>query len=306
MNSSNFISHLLICTLLILSACSTSKSFQNDVDSTKNVFPYNLDSISIYELDKDLNEISGLCYDAKEDAILAIEDEHGVIYKLNKTDGSIIRKDTFYKDGDYEGIANTEEAFYIVKSTGTIYKTMKSDLTSKPEKKKSFINKKYDTEGITYDSETKSLYVCHKESNEKETKNQRCVFRFDLQTDQMIEEPFLIIDKKNLSDFLKENYSAEYVQKNFKKILDPELDYLHLGPSAIEFHPQTKDIYILSSRSKVMLVYDGKSKNLKFVRKLNKEIFPQPEGICFDNASNLYISSEGKDGKAKLIVVSKL
>ena len=296
---------LAICTCLILSACSTSKSIQKDADSSKYIFPYNLDSANVFELDKDLNEISGLSYEAKEDALLAIEDEHGIIYKLNKVDGSIMQRDTFYKDGDYEGIANTEDFIYVVKSSGTIYEVIKSNLKSKPSKKKSFISKKQETEGITYDSVTNSLYVCNKESGDNESKNQRRVYQYDLQTDKMIEEPFLIIDRVNITNFLKENYSVEYAQENFKKILNSELDYLHLGPSAIAFHPQNRDVYVLSSKSKVLLVFDGQSKELKLVRKLNKEIFIQPEGICFDNKSNLYISSEGKSGNAKLIVVAK-
>ena len=85
---------------------------------------------------------------------------------------------------------------------------------------------------------------------------------------------FLLIKKK---DFLKKGY--------------PVSDFF---PSAIAVHPQTHDIYILSTReTKGMAVYTygGVLKSFQFI---NKELMPQPEGICFSKNGDLFITTEGK------------
>ena len=40
--------------------------------------------------------------------------------------------------------------------------------------------------------------------------------------------------------------------------------------------------------------HDGKFKMVQFI---DKELMPQPEGICFSPEGKLYISSEGKKGE---------
>jgi uncharacterized protein YjiK len=38
------------------------------------------------------------------------------------------------------------------------------------------------------------------------------------------------------------------------------------------------------------------------VQKLDKELLPQPEGICFSPDGIMFISSEGKGGKGRILV----
>ena len=93
----------------------------------------------------------------------------------------------------------------------------------------------------------------------------------------MEEQPFLVIHKND-----------------FEKVAEQKIDFF---PSAIAVHPVTHDIYLLSTRdTKCMAIYshDGKFKMVQFI---DKELMPQPEGICFSPEGQLFISSEGKKGE---------
>ena len=43
-----------------------------------------------------------------------------------------------------------------------------------------------------------------------------------------------------------------------------------------------------------MVVLNAADGTIRFAARLDKNLLPQPEGIAFDEAGNLYLSSEGK------------
>ena len=80
---------------------------------------------------------------------------------------------------------------------------------------------------------------------------------------------------------------------------------LEFFPSAIAVHPLTHDVYILSTKeTKCMAVYthDGVLKSLQII---DKEVLPQPEGICFAPDGTLYISTEGRHDAPAFILQFK-
>ena len=82
-------------------------------------------------------------------------------------------------------------------------------------------------------------------------------------------------------------------KKDFKEVAGEKIDFF---PSAIAVHPVTHDIYIISTKDTkciAQFTHDGKLKAFDY---LDKDMFLQPEGICFDPQGNLYISTEGKHG----------
>lgn len=295
--------YLSLYNILFFASCSSSRlATKSLVDKVE----YNFGAAEVHTLSTDLEEVSGLCYDYMANNLLAIEDEHGVFYLLDKSNGATIKKDSVYKAGDYEGVANSKEHYYILKSSGTIYKFDKSNLENKPVKIKSFLNKKFDAEGLTYAKTEHLLLICAKENPARENKNERFIYAYDLYKEEMNEEPYLVIDRDEMANLILDKYSASYAEDKFEKILDAERKELHLGPSGIAIHPKTNNIYILSSKSKVLLTYDRLSKRLIDINKLDKNILPQPEGICFDNKGKLYISSEAREGKPHLVILKPL
>jgi len=293
-----------IAFLSLLFACKLGKSsidIQNSA-SAKN-FTYDFNKAKVINLSAELVEVSGLCFDREINQLLAVEDENGIIYTLDKNNGDILARDTFYKPGDYEGIAATQDYIYVLKSNGTIYKVQKEVRKLAPQKMKSFITKDYDVEGLEYDPSTDALLISSKFYISDNKKNFRFIYRYDLNTGIMSEAPYLTISREDIKNYIKDHYTPEQAQLKFKKILNDDLDYMHVGPSAVAVHPITGNLYIISSQSKVLLIYDVITKQLIHFQKLDKKTFEQPEGMCFDPAGNLYISSEGKKEAAKLVVI---
>src|SRR5205814_2369955 len=82
--------------------------------------------------------------------------------------------------------------------------------------------------------------------------------------------------------------------KKFEKFTNEKLLFF---PSAIAVHPITHDIYILSTKDNKCMAqysYNGELKSLQF---FDKDLLPQPEGICFAPDGTMYISTEGRHGE---------
>ena len=77
-----------------------------------------------FSLPKDLKEISGLAM-SSDGRLFCHNDEKGIIYQLDYKTGTILNK---FKLGwltvqrDFEGIAIAENVFYLVTSSGVIYR----------------------------------------------------------------------------------------------------------------------------------------------------------------------------------------
>jgi len=303
MTSPNIIYLPFFFALLVLSSCSSFKTISQNKTRQVYELPYDLDNPIVHHLDSTLEEISGLCFDKLSQNLIAVEDESGTIYFIDQKDGAIVKRDSVYKAGDYEGITNTPDYYFILKSSGTVYQIDKNNLQATPTKIKSFLNIGFDTEGLTYLKEKNALLISGKQNPDGYDQNQRSIFLYNLDTEVMDPEPYLVIQRSEIIQVIQQKYSAEYAAKNFEKILDEGRTYLHLGPSGIAFQPKSRNMYILSSKSKLLLIYDYQTKTLLDVIKLDKSIIPQPEGICFDKDNNLYIASEAKKGDPHLIVV---
>ena len=104
---------------------------------------------------------------------------------------------------------------------------------SKPvvEKIKTSLNKENNTEGLCYDPVTQKLLIaCKNESGvEGESKSTKAVYQFDMSTEKLIGQPFLLIHKKD-----------------FEKVTDEKLDFF---PSAIAVHPDhSRFVFALNKR----------------------------------------------------------
>ena len=126
--------------------------------------PYKINNPDkVFELEKDLNEISGLTTSPDENLLTAIQDEDGILYFINIKDGSIEKMIPFWKKGDYEGVEYANGKYVVIKSTGTMYfVSFHSSDSILTEKKKSHLNKNHDVEGITYDQITNRFLIACK------------------------------------------------------------------------------------------------------------------------------------------------
>jgi len=74
-----------------------------------------------HKLTRALDEISGLAA-TPDGRLLAHEDQHAVVYELDRTSGAVVKTFTLGRDlrGDFEGIAVADDAVYLVTSSGKL------------------------------------------------------------------------------------------------------------------------------------------------------------------------------------------
>jgi len=262
-----------------------------------------------FELPESLKEISGLTLSPDGQELCAVNDEHGVIYFIDKKLGEIKREVKFHKNGDYEGIETVGKSIFIVKSTGTVYRVdnLEKDSVSFT-KGKYLLKKENDTEGLGFDSKNNQLlFACkgrgclHSGCTIEGCLTKKSIYRMDMNSNRVAEEPAFEITIESVLDFLKKN-KPEQAENKFEDFIDAEDGHLHFHPSALAVHPISGDIFILSSKGKTVIVL-GSDGKIKQMEKLNKKIHRQPEGIAFDKDGTMYISNEGKKEKKGKIYV---
>ena len=222
--------------------------------------------------------------------LLAVNDEQGKIFFLDKSDGDIKEDNKFEKGGDYEGIEQVGEIVYVVNSSGSVFEVKKADKKDPKTKKfNTHLNSDNDVEGLGYDAKNNRLLLAckNKPGKKSEYAGKRAVYAFDLKTESLSETPVLLVDLEEIQQHVeKKNWLLEELLGTF-------------APSGIAVHPQTDNIYILSSVGKLLVVLNPDGK-LIHVEELDKKEYRQPEGLCFDQDGTLYLSSEGKGGKGRV------
>ena len=265
-------------------------------------FPYSIyEPDKVYELKDDLREISGLTY-YKDHSLLCVNDEKGIIYKYDLKKKEITKKYRFDKPGDYEGIEMIDSLVYVLRSDGTIFKVnqLKSeDIYSL--KRNTILNAGNNTEGLGYDPGSKSLLVACKGSpgTKREYQGKRAIYEYPLEKNELSKSPVYLIDQEQIRDILEFDGYARFSVKLFQSINPSEGD-VTFQPSGIAIHPISKNVYILGSVGKLLVVLSPEGEILAVV-KLKRKIFRQPEGICFSPKGTLYISNEGKGSKANIL-----
>ena len=236
-----------------------------------------------WDLPSELREVSGIAYiDARRFA--CIQDEEGSLYIFNTETNQIERKLRFAGKGDFEDLALAENTAYVLRSDGVIFEI--DDYNSdQPGIKKytTHLTAANDCEGLVWDKKQNRLLVTVKNAGSKE---QSPVYSFDLAEKKMAEQPAFTID-----------FDDPVFEKAAKK------KDRRIRPSAIGIHPTTGDLYVLEGTSPKLLILDQKAAPQKLVV-LDKADFPQPEGLSFSPAGDLFISNEGGKSSGTILHVA--
>lgn len=235
-----------------------------------------------WQLPDGLKEVSGNTWVDKDHLIL-IEDLDPELFliKLDDKNATLEKTIPFVKTKkdkfDIEDVTIVNGVVYALWSHGILFKINNwSSENPEVEKIPTSLSKDNNTEGVCYDPLTKNLLIaCKDESGiPGEKKSTKAVYQFSIESKMLFRKPFLIIHKDDFEELAG--------------------DKLHFNPSAIAIHPVTHNIYLLSTRdNKCMAVYNRDGKLITF-QKIDDDMMPQPEGICFSPDGKLYISSEGK------------
>lgn len=291
--------HFLLLPLVssILFSCKSQSDYNYPV-------PYNFNEANLkLLLDDELNEISGISLTNNGEQIIGVADEKGVLYFLDAATGKILKKLEFHKDGDYEDVELVGKDLYVLKSSGTLYqvKDIMQTETGEFEKFNTALEISNDVEGLCYDKKNNQLLLACKASPDLDTpishKEQvRAVYSFDLKTNTLNKENSVRISRKAFLEFVLANPTLPKANK-WKERFGDQAENFAFEPSAIAIQESTGNYYVLSSVGKMLAVFTPDWK-LHTLIKFDKSKFVQPEGICFDQAENLYICNEGKSSNA--------
>ena len=245
---------------------------------------------------RDLREISGLTYNPRLDQLMCINDEKAFIYFLDTDEFKMVKRIDFGKSRDYEGIAYKDGEVYIVESNGDFF-VVNEETEKRTDKFNTKLSRKNDIEGLTYQASKSQFLVAAKGEGKIDGKSGKVksIFILDPAEQKIEENPFVSIDLEEEAKKLE-----EALGKNEKVLSNYQLSRIgKFSPSGIAIHPVTKDIFILSSRGKLLVVLDQASK-IKGIHFLDEQLHKQPEGICFSPTATLFVSNEGRAGKAKI------
>ena len=153
-----------------------------------------------YLLPEYLVEISGLSY-YNEDSILCEQDEKAEIYVLSLDKKRIENKYEFGKKGDYEDITVINHTVYMLRSDGRIFGIENFNKENrKVTEYKTPLSEKNNTEGLTYDKFSNSLFIACKGSPSIEKDNPykgyKAIYRYDLAKMKLDKKPEFLIDIK--------------------------------------------------------------------------------------------------------------
>ncbi|HKK76727.1 MAG TPA: SdiA-regulated domain-containing protein [Saprospiraceae bacterium] len=252
------------------------------------------------ELPGRLDEISGLGMNAAGTHLLAVQDEDGKIFWIDPKKEEVSQEVKFWKDGDYEGIEVVGDTIYVIKSTGTVYEVTMDGEEAITVKYNEFLNDDNDVEGLGYDPEKNHLLLACKANagTDEELDFTKAIYAFDLEKKKLLEDPRYCIRLQQVNDYLDTDPLIRKLEKLEEFFAPGESDF-GFSPSGLAVQPGTGHLYILSSVGKLLMILDPQGQILH-IEKLKKSIHPQPEGICFDQKGNLYVSNEGKNGKGTI------
>lgn len=290
----------LYSMLILFSSC-----YQTAVKNEKSIIYQENNTYEVFKMPNNLKEISGVTF-INDSIVAAIEDETGTLYFYNLNQKAVVRKGTFAEDGDYEDITRNGDILYIVKSNGDIFEVSNFNAEKLSTKKyKTKLKGKNDIEGICYDEESKSLLLAIKEKNlgkDKDDKEHKNIYQFVIRTEELKKDPVYQINLKTIEKYFEGDKITEASKKFLKAIGNKNLNNV-FKTSSITFHPITKELYVLSSINKIIIVMDKES-NIKKIIPLNGSYFSQPEGIAFDSNGTLFVSNEGHRNAGNIIKIN--
>ena len=293
--------------LLVQNCSSQPNTIKNtDTNTLTQSFPYDLTKPSeIFNLDTKLREISGLTTSPNSHELACLQDESGQLFYIDKITGKATPSVIFQNSGDFEGIEFVKDTLWATTSKGKLFKVW--NLNKTPFDVQIFkieSLKNANIEGLGYDALNHRLLLSAK-GDKDDGANERTVWAFDLQNQTPSVKKAFSVQLADFQAFLKTKEDNSYAKLNKDYVENPSSKGFEFGPSGIAVHPLNGHIYIVSATNRTLVVLSAEGKILDMT-KLDKTLFPQPEGLCFDAEGTMYISNEVKDNPTANLLVFKM
>lgn len=273
---------LLLISFLLMGTAIRSQKYNFDTPDKITTLPVVLREVS------DITSISG-------STIACIQDEKGIIFRFDVKKGSIFSRDSFFVDGDYEGIAKVKNDLFVLRSDGVLIE-VKNALKGK------FAIQAHNTnipasnnEGLCFDEKNNQLLIASKSrsTNVQDARDKRLIYVFDLNTKKLKDEPLMELDIPAIRSFVGAKYN----------MMDTVAQAIRIRPSALAIHPISRKLYVLTATGFILCIYnEGK---LEDVIRLNPILFNKAEGISFFRNGDMIISNEAGSNAAGTLLYFK-
>lgn len=230
-----------------------------------------------------LDEASGLAVSA-QGRVFTHGDELAVISELDPRTGRVVKSFRLGRTplrGDFEGIAIAGERFFLVTSDGTLYEFREAEAGAHVFYRRTAtgLGRRCEVEGLAYDAHARALLLACKTTTGGALRERVVVFSFDLERMQLDPEPRLSIPFRALVPLgLRQGFHS----------------------SSLEVHP-SGTLYLISAQQEAIIEVHRDGRVLA-VRKLDRRVHPQAEGISFLPDGSLLLVDEAQEGRAVLSV----
>ncbi len=297
-----------ISLFILVQNCSNQPNTvkNTDTNSVSKVLPYDLSHPSeTFNLDATLREISGLTTSPNSTQLACIQDESGQLFYIDKQTGKATPSVIFQNSGDFEGIEFVKDTLWATTSKGKLFKVwnlQKTPFDVQIFKIESLKNA--NIEGLGYDKLNNRLLLSAK-GDKNDGASERTVWAYDLQNQTPSVQKAFDVQLTDFQAFLKTKTDDSFAKLTKDYVENPSSKGFEFGPSGIAVHPLNGHIYIVSAINRTLVVLSAEGKVLD-MSKLDKTLFPQPEGLCFDAEGTMYISNEAKDNPTASLLVFKM
>ena len=243
---------------------------------------YDLGAPVKYVLGEPLREISGITFlRGNPDTLYAIEDETGRLYFFHLGGGPHTWH--FGGHGDYEDVTVLDDKeFVVLRSDGSLFVFPVGAASRKSVRAYPHILPAGEYEGLFGDKDGRLIAMCKNCGIDDQSKEVSAyVLGYDASHSLAIRDHFKIV------------VPAEKLTSIHK--------HIKFHPSCLARHPLTGEWYVVSSVNKALIVFD-EHWQVRSMYALDSTLFKQPEGLAFDREGNMYISNEGGEGRANVLL----
>jgi uncharacterized protein YjiK len=240
--------------------------------------------VAVLELPKGLRELSGVAVVGAQ--FWCVQDERGAIYRVDR-DGKVVADAKFGAKGDYEDLAVVGDDPFVLRSDGRLVAVADDRIAAEYE----LGSPGYEYESLAHDAARRRLLYAPKASGKRLAAlgDERPVYAFDLATRAAVTEPIL---RLSLAATLRVAVAAGLGGA------------IELRTSALAVDPDGEHLWVLAGTDRLLVQasWDGA---VHAVYRLDAELLPQPEALCFDADGLLWIGTEGAGDRAKLVAFAR-
>ncbi len=240
-------------------------------------FKYDLSSPSFVrelpEGEGDLNTVSGICFEEKTGCFLLVEDKTGLVTSWNAANNTLVWQEKPSIAGDYEDIAVDNEGRIILLNTNGNLVIRSSQGNEWRSIHIPGLTRQDNCEGLAIVGKDKLFIAC---KGEDLAESKKRIYEVDLAAERLNPIPKLKISLEEISD-----------------VLGSEID--EFNPSGLAVHPLfPNQIYVIATSGQLLVVVNIETSRVLCAVHLPRDLFVQPEGICFTKDGSLLICNEGR------------